>query len=535
MQQFARLVRGLSSPATLIIVVWVGALVGIATGPIEYPMQPTPTVLALVAAGVFLFLLAHWIGIRSFSVWFQRRPNLPAARPRMLNRVVVATSLAGIAGIGLMALDRQLLSGVDNGGYAELMRCAPALVDFIQLKRTPLLYVGYLTFSFGFASMVLFLLKGEEIRGWPAALAQLSIVSPVGYALLYSGRMPILFVIVLIAAAMLVRVGQGQRPLPPGHHLLIKMILVVVLFAMYSSAIWSRRQTFCVKASGLIQELHQRQQDRNANQTEFERESKTRIEAGNQPRPQPRPADTITAVDLSKKLDTINLSKKPEEKAPPKPDAAVDPELRPVDTLLATMKESWNVKPRPYVMSALDSGRLSPGAAMTVLSTSFYFSHGVRTIDIAWRVREKFSPQWGLYEIGVLSPILRVFFPHYDAISNMETQLKDTLIFGFFPTVWVAAFVDFGLTGAIVYVLIWGFAAGWSAFGARHSGLATPPLLLIFILASILLSPVQGPLGVANSALVLLSLLATGAAIDLSSLRTVSRHQARESMLRAPG
>jgi hypothetical protein len=467
----------------------------------------------------------------------------------MLNRVVVATSLAGIAGIGLMALDRQLLSGVDNVGYAELLRCAPALVDFIQIKRTPLLYVGYLTFSFGFASMVLFLLKGEEIRGWPAALAQLSIVSPVGYALLYSGRMPILFVIVLILAAMLVRVGQGQRPLPPGHHLLIKMILVVVLFAMYSSAIWSRRQTFCVKASGLIQELNQRQQDRNANQTEFDRESKIRIEAGNQPQPQSqpqsqpqpqprprtRPADAITAVDLSKKLDAIDLSKKVEEKAASKPDAAVEPELGPVDTLLATMKEAWNVKPRPYVMSALDSGRLSPGAAMTVLSTSFYFSHGVRTIDIAWRVREKFSPQWGLYEIGVLSPILRVFLPHYDAISNMETQLKDTLIYGFFPTVWVAAFVDFGLTGAIVYVLIWGFAAGWSAYGARHSGLATPPLLLIFILASILLSPVQGPLGVANSALVLLSLLATGAAIDLSSFRTVSRHQARESRLGAPG
>ena len=33
------------------------------------------------------------------------------------------------------------------------------------MRRTPLLDIGYLTFSFGFASLALFLLKGEEIKG----------------------------------------------------------------------------------------------------------------------------------------------------------------------------------------------------------------------------------------------------------------------------------------------------------------------------------------------------------------------------------
>jgi len=45
-----------------------------------------------------------------------------------------------------------------------------------------------------------------------------------------------------------------------------------------------------------------------------------------------------------------------------------------------------------------------------------------------------------------------------------------------------------------------------------------PPLLLTFILASILLSPVQGPLGIANSAMVLFSLIIVGLAIDHSAL-----------------
>ena len=76
-----------------------------------------------------------------------------------------------------------------------------------------------------------------------------------GYALLYSGRMPILFVIVLIVAAGLVRVGQGRSVLPRGHHLLVKLIAVLVLFGFYTNAMWSSRRNFCVQMSGVIQEL----------------------------------------------------------------------------------------------------------------------------------------------------------------------------------------------------------------------------------------------------------------------------------------
>ena len=162
---------------------------------------------------------------------------------------------------------------------------------------------------------------------------------------------------------------------------------------------------------------------------------------------------------------------------------------------------------------------------MSILYSYFYFTHGVQVIDAAWHARNKLSPQWGLYQIGVLSPIFRVFFPDGQQPKKMEAELRSAGIFGFFPTVWTAAFIDFGLIGAIVYILIWGFAAGWSYAGTRRSTLITPVLLLTFVLASILLSSVQGPLGVANSALVLISMLVTGAALDVASLKSVSRYK----------
>ena len=93
--------------------------------------------------------------------------------------------------------------------------------------------------------------------------------------------------------------------------------------------------------------------------------------------------------------------------------------------------------------------------------------------------------------------------------------------------------IDFGFVGAIIYVLIWGVVAGWSAAGSKHSDLMTPLLLLVFVLASILLSVVQGPLGMANSALVLVSLVVTGFTLDFARLRSGSPEDAGELQVNA--
>ena len=525
MQQFSRLASGLSSPAILIVVIWCSVLACVAIGPIDYPGQPSSTVLVMVAAGLFLFILGHGAGAWCFGRWFARQANVSAPSWRSLNSVVTATSLIGIGGIGLIAFDRGVLSGISNSGYAELLRCAPGLVDVIEIRRTPLLYIGYLSFSFGFASLALFLLKGEEIRGWVAIAAQLSIVCPVGYALLYSGRMPILFVLVLIVSVMLVRISQGRPSLPRGHYLLLKTVVLVLLFAIYSSAIWSRRSNFCVQMRGVIQELEQRKAGRGTEHAEVRHE----------PGPnRPPPPNSISATDVSKIVtDATRMAS--ETTAPPAaapaPTAVVALAVNSIESLLVVMRESWNVQPRAYVLSAIDSGRLSSRAAITFLSTYFYLTHGIRTADNTWHGREKLSPQWGLYEVGILSPILRVFRPDNQRVADMEAQLKDAGIYGFFPTVWAAAYIDFGIVGGIIYILIWGFVGGWSSAGARRSALVTPSLLLVFILASIVLSPVQGPLGVANSVLVLFSMIVTGATIDLMRMRDYSRHASRQLKL----
>jgi hypothetical protein len=181
---------------------------------------------------------------------------------------------------------------------------------------------------------------------------------------------------------------------------------------------------------------------------------------------------------------------------------------------LDIMRISWHVVPRQYVFSTLEHGYLSSSIARAMLSNYFYLTHGVRTLDEIWQLRGQLSPLWGVYEIGILSPILRLFFPSNQLLERMKEEHSQGDIYGFFPTVWGAAFIDFGAWGAPIYIAIWGFLGGWAYCGTKRSSLATPPLLLSFTIASILLSPLQGPLGIANSALVLASMLATGCALD---------------------
>jgi hypothetical protein len=499
-----KIARGLSSPAILISVVWCVTLLAVAVGPVVLPGQPSVAVLVLVAVGVSLFMVACGAGTWCFHSWLQFQPSLPAPSVGTLNIAVVTTSILGLAGIALIALDRIVLSGVSNNGYAELARCWPVLVDFIEIKRTPVVYAGYLIFSFGSASLVMFLLKGEEIRGWAAILAQLSILSPVGYALLYAGRMPILLAIVLAIAAVLVRIGQGRRPLPQGHHLLIKAAAVLVLFGIYTNAMWSSRREFCTQMSGLILELQEKAQEA----------ERMRGQPG-----QPQ-SGAISATDLSKMIDATKA-------LPGGGEGRYSPDVGP---LMVTKQEVWHTSARAYVLWAIESGWLSPGAASNLLNTYFYPTHGIYVLDVVWHARAQFSPHWGIYEIGVLSPVLRIFLPQNRQLLSMTTELEAEKIFNSFPTVWAAAYIDFGAAGAVIYILIWGFAAGWSAFGSRHSGLAMPPLLLTFILASILMSSVQGPLGIANSALILVSMAIVGIAIDFGSLRFRQRRAASGSV-----
>ncbi|MFG3591830.1 hypothetical protein [Bradyrhizobium sp. RDI18] len=527
MRQLNTIARGFLSPPVLLSTVWALILVIILIGPIHYPSLPSMSTFLLIVVGLVLFSCAHCAGAWSFAR--SLGPGLrQSATPEVLNLTVGAASIAGLVGIALIALDRTVFSGMSNSDRAALLRCAPALVDFIQIKRTPLLYLGYLSFSFGFVSLALFLLRGEDIKGWAVYPAQLSILSPVGYAILYSGRMPILLMLALILSVVVVRLAWRLPPLPRGHHLLVKVMVVSVLFGVYVNAMWSSRQNSCAEMEAVVRELQTAKEQHSDNRQSLPKRAKP-IEKIEALRKRSDAADEVEANNVKETLvpsnspqlgiDAARVSKMFED-VRPRVASAGAPEVGP---FLNNMRQSWKVAPRQYVVSAHEAGYLSSSAFRALLSNHFYLTHGVRTLGVIWQSRAELSPSWGVYEIGILSPISRIFFPANQLLTTMNNELIKADIYGFFPTVWGAALVDFGAWGAAIYIVFWGFCGGWAYCGTTRSTLVTPPLLLTFTIASIVLSPIQGPLGISNSALVLLSMLTIGGIVDTCTLRDKPR------------
>ncbi|MBI3433828.1 MAG: hypothetical protein HY056_01925 [Proteobacteria bacterium] len=498
--------RVAAAPEALLVTLWLGILVMLAIGPIAYPGQPSVAALLVIAAGIVMFVIGCAAGRTTARMLQPRTAQLPAATPRLLNAVVAATAILGILGIALIAIDREFLSGIDNRDYATLLRCAPEFVEYVKIRRTPLIYIGYLTFSFGFASLALFLLRAETVRPWPAYLAQFAIVSPIVYALIYSGRMPILLMITLLATVGLVRRCQGLPLLPRGHHLGLKALIVVVAFAIYASATWASRRDFCTQTEALVHELRQKLAAPHA----AARPAGARSESI-----APEPRKNISAKSLTDMIEKA-------QDAQLAPSAGKDQKLHSGGNagwqqLIAIMRQAWGVQPRHYVLTAVERGIVAPQVAVILMNNYFYLTHSVMIVDRIWLAREHLTPVWGVYQISALSPLIRIYFPESKVLLDMRLQMRKANIDGFFPSAWGAAFVDFGAVGGSVYILIWGLMGGWAYGACRGTHLATPALLLAFVLAMVMLSPVVGPLGSANSALVLISMLIVGLYLDLVS------------------
>lgn len=378
----------LGSPVVLFVLVWICSVVVIVVGPIDYSGQPSVLILSIIAAGIAIFAAGQSVGGKVAQILARHLSQIPEAPTQVLNRTVVVTSMLGILSIVFIAIDRTILSGVDNSDYAAFLRCAPEFIDYIHIRRTPLIYVGYIIFSFGFVSLALFLLS-DKIHGWPAYLAQLSSLSPIGYALLYSGRMPMLLLAALIVSVGLVRLLQGRTLFPRGHLLGVKVLVLVAAFGIYSNLVWESRRNFCDKMRPLVIELRQTLK--------------------------------IKEIDSAYRLTKIREALKQPTRLP-------EP-----DYVLRVMRDEWGVEPRPYLRDSIERGAMSPRISLFVVANYFYLTHGIMILDRIYEARDELTPFLGAYEIGPLSPLIRVVAPDSDIVKSQNRMLRVANIYGFFP------------------------------------------------------------------------------------------------------
>src|SRR4051794_22850524 len=227
-------------PAALMAVVWAGVILLFYGSPITYVHAPGALAWSIMAGGVVLFGLGAIAGER--LPWPSPRPS----RGKLsLDRLVLVCAALGFIGIAAMLIDKFLLSDIDwSGGIsAARERRAIDVVNNVPIRRSGLLYLGYLTMSFSCVALGTFILAGERLRRFASVCGQISVLPMALYAVLYGGRMPILLVILLVVGSGFVRSIQGKPLLPTGHAMWWKLAALTIALLIYTNTIWeSRRQ-----------------------------------------------------------------------------------------------------------------------------------------------------------------------------------------------------------------------------------------------------------------------------------------------------
>lgn len=414
-------------PGYLLLTLWLIMLPVFYMQPIEYHQEIGFQVWAYIFSGIGLFIL----GEKYASCAFFTNSKTVCVSVSRLNLTVLVTALLGIAGIILLSYDKLFLSGLDyTKGLAYIREIRGIqLASKIDLPRSFWLYLGYPFFSFSYPAIMLLVINARQIRPSIARVAQLSLLSPVGYALLYGGRMPVLILFLLLVSCCLIRRLQGKTFFPREHALLVKIILLGLCLAVYSNHVLSQRR------------------------------------------------------DASNMMIYKNF--------------------------LTNARISWGVEPKPWLDEAMDNDLVSFNMGMNLITNSMYITNGIVSLSKIIENDRTFIPYWGTYQVGILSPILRIFSTDANLADLMEAHLKAASIFGFYTTAWGAIFLDFGLIGAVFFILSWGLISGLAARSLKQTSDTAGHLILAFCLTSIVMSIFNGPFGMANSFLIFISLIGT--------------------------
>lgn len=175
------------------------------------------------------------------------------------------------------------------------------------------------------------------------------------------------------------------------------------------------------------------------------------------------------------------------------------------ESFLRVAAQRWDLTPSDWLNHAVRTGKISAAEAMDALSAAMYLTHSPTTVQRMVEHHHELFAYFGLYQIGILSPLFDEFAPTLKLPETMRDQLMTTGLLGWFPGAWAAWFIDAGVPCGLLLIVTWGALSGAAWAAVKRTGSAGAELMLAFVYLAILISPLSGPFGMANSFLIFCS------------------------------
>jgi oligosaccharide repeat unit polymerase len=228
----------------LLVLVWAAAVLIYLLGPVRYHDQVRAETWLFVIACVLAFAAGALAG-RWPRVPFDQ-DQIPEQYYRRVETAVILLAAIGVLGAVSLIVERLFFSGIDySAGFtaarvARAEEIAAGMADVV--RRTPLLYFGYLAFPFAVPAYLLYVLAAERLGRISTVMAHLSLFAPISYAIIYGARSPLAVLLGLVVGATLVRYALG-KPVVPAQWLGRLFIGgAVVALVIYSGYIFAQRR-----------------------------------------------------------------------------------------------------------------------------------------------------------------------------------------------------------------------------------------------------------------------------------------------------
>lgn len=169
------------------------------------------------------------------------------------------------------------------------------------------------------------------------------------------------------------------------------------------------------------------------------------------------------------------------------------------DAFLAHADETWGITPGRS-LEALAAMLGAPNLVQSVMSSVFYFTGA---LAITERILAMDGPLWllGGYHIDLAAALYRAIPGGNEFLARGYDILLDADVYGYFAGAWGALYIDFGVPGSILAVVLWGVLAGRSHRALRRLPQGDGAALYAFWIYSVFISFVSPPLGFSNSGL----------------------------------
>ncbi len=163
-----------------------------------------------------------------------------------LQRLVRVFAILGLVGGAFIVIDKVWLSGLDTSAGFTSIRFQSAELGAAfsnSYARSPLLYIGLITYSFSLIGFVTYILRAEQLPLRLLYLTTLSLASPFAVATVYGGRSMLFVALILPLGALLIRRLRGkQSALKRLKPLLVMFLFIGLLAGAYDNSVQNQRR-----------------------------------------------------------------------------------------------------------------------------------------------------------------------------------------------------------------------------------------------------------------------------------------------------